>query len=143
MKENEENKSMRLPDEPEAQAQINIVPMIDVIFSILAFFIISSMFLSKSEGLPVNLPQASTAAVQTETVKLTISIDAEGVLMLDEQTVALEDLEQAVRDRMEAEPVSVVVLKADKTVEHGQVVEVMDRVRRIEGAKLAIAAEKP
>ncbi|MCT7961754.1 biopolymer transporter ExbD [Laspinema sp. D1] len=134
---------MRLPDEPETQAQINIVPMIDVIFSILAFFIISSMFLSKSEGLPVNLPQASTAAVQTETVKLTVSIDAEGVLMLDEQAVTLENLEQAVRDRMKAEPVSVVVLKADKAVEHGQVVEVMDRVRRIEGAKLAIAAEKP
>ncbi len=134
---------MRLPDEPETQAQINIVPMIDVIFSILAFFIISSMFLSKSEGLPVNLPQASTATVQTETVKLTISIDAEGVLMLDEQAVVLEDLEQAVRDRMKAEPISVVVLKADKTVEHGQVVAVMDRVRRIEGAKLAIAAEKP
>ncbi|MCT7967993.1 biopolymer transporter ExbD [Laspinema sp. D1] len=134
---------MRLPDEPETQAQINIVPMIDVIFSILAFFIISSMFLSKSEGLPVNLPQASTAAAQTETVKLTVSIDAEGVLMLDEQAVTLEDLEQAVRDRMKAEPVSVVVLKADKAVEHGQVVEVMDRVRRIEGAKLAIAAEKP
>ena len=134
---------MRLPDEPESQAQINIVPMIDVIFSILAFFIISSMFLSKSEGLPVNLPQASTAAVQTETVKLTISIDDEGSLMLDEQAVTLQDLEQAVRDRMKAEPVSVVVLKADKAVEHGQVVEVMDRVRRIEGAKLAIAAEKP
>lgn len=134
---------MRLPDEPESQAQINIVPMIDVIFSILAFFIISSMFLSKSEGLPVNLPQASTAAVQTETVKLTISIDEEGSLMLDEQAITLEDLEQAVRDRMKAEPVSVVVLKADKAVEHGQVVEVMDRVRRIEGAKLAIAAEKP
>ncbi|MBO0351295.1 biopolymer transporter ExbD [Phormidium pseudopriestleyi FRX01] len=134
---------MRLPDEPESQAQINIVPMIDVIFSILAFFIISSMFLSKSEGLPVNLPQASTATVQTETVKLTISIDAEGMLMLDEQAVTLGDLEQAVRDRMKAEPISVVVLKADKTVEHGQVVEVMDRVRRIEGAKLAIAAEKP
>ncbi|MGL5192981.1 MAG: ExbD/TolR family protein [Chroococcales cyanobacterium] len=134
---------MRLPDEPESQAQINIVPMIDVIFSILAFFIISSLFLSKSEGLPVNLPQASTAAVQMETVKLTISIDAEGLLMLDDQAIALGDLEQAVRDRMKAEPVSVVVLKADKTVEHGQVVAVMDRVRRIEGAKLAIAAEKP
>ncbi len=134
---------MRLPDEPETEAQINIVPMIDVIFSILAFFIISSMFLSKSEGLPVNLPQASTAAVQTETVKLTISIDAEGLLMLDEKAIALADLEQAVRDRLKAEPVSIVVLKADKAVEHGQVVEVMDRVRRIEGAKLAIAAEKP
>jgi biopolymer transport protein ExbD len=134
---------MRLPDEPETQAQINIVPMIDVIFSILAFFIISSLFLSKSEGLPVNLPQASTATVQTEMVRLTISIDSGGLLMLDERAIALEDLEQAVRDRMKAEPVSVVVLKADRTVEHGQVVEVMDRIRRIEGAKLAIAAEKP
>lgn len=134
---------MRLPDEAESQAQINIVPMIDVIFSILAFFIVSSLFLSKSEGLPVNLPQASTAKVQTESVKLTISIDKAGTLMLDEKAIALADLEQAVRDRMKSEPISVVVLKADKTVEHGQVVEVMDRVRRIEGAKLAIAAEKP
>jgi biopolymer transport protein ExbD len=134
---------MRLPDEPETQAQINIVPMIDVIFSILAFFIISSLFLSKSEGLPVNLPQASTAKVQTESKKLTVSIDEKGNVMLDEEVVELEALEKAVRDRIETESISVVVLKADKTVEHGEVVEVMDRVRRIEGAKLAIAAEKP
>ncbi|MEB3825873.1 ExbD/TolR family protein [Phormidium sp. CCY1219] len=134
---------MRLPDEPETQAQINIVPMIDVIFSILAFFIISSLFLSKSEGLPVNLPQASTAKVQTEAKKLTISIDEKGNVMLDEEVMELEALEKAVRDRIESESISVVVLKADKTVDHGEVVEVMDRVRRIEGAKLAIAAEKP
>lgn len=134
---------MRLPDESESQAQINIVPMIDVIFSILAFFIISSMFLSKSEGLPVNLPQASTARVQTETKKIIISIDNSGQLMLDDKKIELTDLEQGVRDRAQNQQAAIVVLKADKSVEHGQVVEVMDRVRRIEGVKLAIAAEKP
>lgn len=51
---------MRLPDEFEAQGEINIIPMIDVIFSILAFFIISSLYLSRSDGLSVNLPSAQT-----------------------------------------------------------------------------------
>jgi len=48
---------MRLPDEPEIPTAINIVPMIDVIFAILAFFIMSTLFLTRSEGLSVNLPQ--------------------------------------------------------------------------------------
>ncbi|HEY9301689.1 MAG TPA: biopolymer transporter ExbD, partial [Phormidium sp.] len=51
---------MRLPDEPDSIPQINIVPLIDVTFAILTFFIVSSLSLSKSEGLPVNLPKAST-----------------------------------------------------------------------------------
>jgi len=52
---------MRLPDEPELPTQINIVPMIDVIFAILTFFIISTLYLTRSQGLPVNLPSAKTA----------------------------------------------------------------------------------
>ncbi len=52
---------MRLPDEPDMPSQINIVPMIDVIFAILTFFIMSTLYLTRSEGLPVNLPTASSA----------------------------------------------------------------------------------
>jgi len=51
---------MRFPDESEGQGEINIIPMIDVIFSILAFFIISSLYLTRSDGLSVNLPSAQT-----------------------------------------------------------------------------------
>ena len=60
---------MRLPDEPESIPQINIVPLIDVTFAILTFFIVSSLSLSKSEGLPVNLPKASTSQVQDSPAK--------------------------------------------------------------------------
>ncbi|RMH74853.1 MAG: biopolymer transporter ExbD [Cyanobacteria bacterium J007] len=133
---------MRVPDEPENSPQINIVPMIDIIFSILAYFIISSLFLSKSEGLPVNLPKASTAQVQAETRKLTITLDAEGVISLDREEIELDSLEENLRDRIEKEGESLVILNADEALDHGRVVAVMDKVRRIDGAKLAIAAKK-
>ncbi|MBK4729014.1 biopolymer transporter ExbD [Oxynema sp. CENA135] len=133
---------MRVPDEPENSPQINIVPMIDIIFSILAYFIISSLFLSKSEGLPVNLPKASTAQVQAETRKMTITLDAEGVISLDKEEIELDSLEENLRDRIETEGESLVILNADEALDHGRVVAVMDKVRRIDGAKLAIAAKK-
>ncbi|AFZ09448.1 outer membrane transport energization protein ExbD [Oscillatoria nigro-viridis PCC 7112] len=133
---------MRLPDEPDSIPQINIVPMIDVVFAILTFLIVSSLSLSKSEGLPVNLPKASTSQVQDSPAKITVTIDARGKLMVDKKLVNLEQIESTVRQVMGSNPSSLIVLNADKSVNHGNVVEVMDRLRRIKGAKLGIATAK-
>lgn len=133
---------MRLPDEPDNIAQINIVPLIDVVFAILTFFIISSLSLSKSEGLPVNLPKAATSQVQESPAKITVTIDAQGKLMVDKKPVNLDQIESTVRQVMGSNPSSLIVLNADKSVNHGNVVEVMDRLRRIKGAKLGIATTK-
>ncbi|MGE5659598.1 MAG: ExbD/TolR family protein [Actinomycetota bacterium] len=134
---------MRLPDESDTIPQINIVPMIDVVFSILTFFIISSLYLSKSEGLPVNLPKATTSQSQQGPSKITVSIDVKRVLMVDKQAVKLDELESVVRQKMGTNQNQLVVLNADKSVEHGTVVEVMDRLRRIQGIKLGIATVRP
>jgi biopolymer transport protein ExbD len=133
---------MRLPDEPDSIPQINIVPLIDVTFAILTFFIVSSLSLSKSEGLPVNLPKAATSQVQDSPAKITVTIDAQGKLMVDKKSVNLEQIESTVRQVMGSNPNSLIVLNADKSVNHGNVVEVMDRLRRIKGAKLGIATTK-
>ncbi|MEG4072274.1 biopolymer transporter ExbD [Microcoleus sp. Pol14C2] len=133
---------MRLPDEPDNIPQINIVPMIDVVFAILTFLIVSSMSLSKSEGLPVNLPKASTSQVQDSPAKITVTIDAQGKLMVDKKLVNLDQIESTVRQVMGSNQSSLIVLNADKSVNHGNVVEVMDRLRRIKGAKLGIATAK-
>ncbi len=133
---------MRLPDEPDNIAQINIVPMIDVVFAILTFLIISSLSLSKSEGLPVNLPKATTSQVQESPSKITVTLDAQGKLMVDKKSVNLDQIESTVRQVMGSNPSSLIVLNADKSVNHGNVVEVMDRLRRIKGAKLGIATTK-
>jgi biopolymer transport protein ExbD len=133
---------MRLPDEPDNIPQINIVPMIDVVFAILTFLIVSSLSLSKSEGLPVNLPKASTSQVQDSPTKITVTLDAQGKFMVDKKLVNLDQIESTVRQVMGSNQSALIVLNADKSVNHGNVVEVMDRLRRIKGAKLGIATAK-
>lgn len=132
---------MRLPDEPDIPVQINIVPMIDVIFAILTFFIMSTLFLTRSEGLSVNLPKAATGQAQKST-PVTVSIDEEGEIALNRQPIDLEQLETGVRSLIPSEQETLVVLNADEGVNHGQVVAVMDQLRKVKGAKLAIATKK-
>ncbi|PSB33356.1 ExbD/TolR family protein [Chlorogloea sp. CCALA 695] len=133
---------MRLPDEPEMPSQINIVPMIDVIFAILTFFIISTLYLTRSQGLPVNLPKAGTAQSQNST-PIAITIDEKGNLALNRKSTKLEALESQIEALIPSGKEVVVILNADEQVNHGQVIAVMDRVRRVEGAKLAIATKQP
>ncbi|HEY9771988.1 MAG TPA: biopolymer transporter ExbD [Coleofasciculaceae cyanobacterium] len=132
---------MRLPEEPDLPPRINILPMIDVIFAILVFFIVSSLYLTRSEGLPVNLPRASTAEVQ-KTQQITVSLDRDGKLTIDSKPAQIEQLKTEVTKLIEAESNTTVIVNADRSVEHGQVVEVIDRLRQIPEVQLAIAAKK-
>lgn len=128
-------------NEPEEQFEINILPMIDVIFSILAFFIISSLFLTRSQGLPVDLPSAQTSEPK-QSVQLNITIEADGKMYLDKQPIQLNALKGALTEKIQPNSESVVIINADEKVEHGTVVKVMDRLRQVPGAKMAIAAEQ-
>jgi biopolymer transport protein ExbD len=131
---------MRLPDESETPFQINIVPMIDVIFAILTFFIVSTLYLTRSEGLPVNLPTATTAQSQLQE-EINVTISANGQIALNRQPIRLSQLQVAVRSLVESKSQSLVIINADRSVAHGQVVNVMDQLRQVKGVKLAIAAE--
>ena len=132
---------MRLPEEPDLPPRINILPTIDVIFAILVFFMVSSLYLTRSEGLPVNLPRASTTQVQ-KTQQITVSLDSAGRLSVDSQPTEIDELKTAVEKLIETEDTATVVVNADKAVEHGLVVDAIDRLRQIENVQLAIAAKK-
>lgn len=133
---------MRLPEDPEPPYQINIVPMIDVVFAILTFFIFSTLFLTRSEGLPVNLPTAATSQGQPQT-QTVVTIDAQGSLALNRQPMTLDTLEAQIRALALTGQQPVVILNADAGVTHGVVIQVMDRLRAIEGVRIAIATQKP
>ncbi|PSF35024.1 biopolymer transporter ExbD [Aphanothece hegewaldii CCALA 016] len=131
---------MRLPEEESEQlGEINIVPMIDVIFAILTFFIISSLNLNRSASLPVNLPSAQTVEVKQET-QISVTVEADGDLFVDRQPTQLDNLKSTLGSLIQPGSESLVVINADKSVEHGQVVKVMDLLRQVPGARLAIAA---
>jgi biopolymer transport protein ExbD len=133
---------MRLPQEPDLPAQINIVPMIDVVFALLTFFIMSSLVLSRSEGLPVNLPTARTSTGQGNP-EVTVTIAPNGDLRLNQTATSLNQLTPQVQRLLQSNPDKRVVIKADERVSHGQFIAVMDRIRQVPGAKLAIATKRP
>ncbi|MEQ9548280.1 MAG: biopolymer transporter ExbD [Coleofasciculus sp. G3-WIS-01] len=132
---------MRLPDDSETPFQINIVPMIDAIFAILAFFIISTLYLTRSEGLPVNLPTATTAESQLQDRIITITIQENRAIFINREPIELSQLEARVESLVTANSQVLVIINADENVPHGRVVSVMDRLRLVEGIRLAIATQ--
>lgn len=128
-------------DEPDIPSQINIVPMIDVIFAILTFFIMSTLFLGRLEGLSVNLPTATTAKPQPSS-RATVTVDPQGKIYLNRSLIALTDVANAVRKQVQPGQDLLVVLNADGAVTHERVVAVMDQLRQVQGAKLAISTRR-
>ncbi|MFS8908289.1 ExbD/TolR family protein [Synechococcus sp. OH2] len=137
---------MRIPEENFRPAEINIVPLIDVIFSILVFFVIASLVLTRSEALEVNLPEASTADARRQP-DVTVSITAEGQIAVNQEKIAdLSALLPAVERILTEKPAEgrrLVVINADLALSHGKVVEVMDTLQRLPNVSLAIAARRP
>ena len=133
---------MNIPEEADDIPQINIVPMIDVIFAILTFFIMSSLFLTRSEGLPVNLPKAQTAQSQQQS-KIAVTVDAQGNVFLNRQPTTVQELPAKVKAMMLNGSEALVVVNADEKVPHGEVITVMDQLRTIEGVKMGISTRRP
>lgn len=133
---------MHLPEDEDNRLSINIVPMIDVVFAILAFFILSTLYLTRAEGLPVDLPRAATATNQDQ-ANLTLTITADGSLYLDQAAVSLETLAAEVKSRLAPGQPALVTIKADQQTSHGRVVAAMDSLRVIPGLRLGIATQRP
>ena len=131
---------MRIPEEPDNPPRLDVTSLIDITFSILAFFILSTLFLAQNLGVTVNLPQADTASIQ-KMVRIVLSIDNTGKMFLNRQAIAHADLETKLTGLIQQNPQQEVILllQADEKLTHGQVVAVMDRLRKIKGLKLAIA----
>lgn len=133
---------MRLPDDTDLKSpSVNILPMIDVIFAILAFFILSTLYLTKAEGLPVNLPQATTATPENQ-IDATVTITPDGNLFLNDQAIALADLAEAVTAIAPNQPI-MITIRADEATPHGKVVATMDQLRKVNGVRLGIATTQP
>jgi len=122
------------------KARIEIIPMIDVIFFLLVFFMISTLSMTINRGLPVNLPTAATAQKEVrENVNLTVTQD--GKIFLNKQLTTLQDMGQRVKAALAADPQLTVVVNADGQVLHSTVVDILDQLRLAGVSGLAIAVK--
>ncbi len=119
---------------------IDVTPMIDVVFQLVLFFMVSTTFIS-SPGIQVDLPRASSEVVIAEKRDLNVWVTAEGAVYVDDAPVTLQRLREQLRQTAKADPSTLVVIKADAGVTHGRVVTVMDLARAEGLSRLAIATE--
>jgi len=120
---------------------INIVPMIDVIFAILTFFIISSLDLIKLDNIPVNLPKASTSTL-VKVKPIVLTIDRENNIFLENKPIDSKILVDQIKNIISDYSTDILVISADKEVAHGKVVEVIDQVRSIDNLRIGMSTEK-
>ncbi|PQV64671.1 outer membrane transport energization protein ExbD [Abditibacterium utsteinense] len=124
------------------RTRIEIIPMIDTMFFLLVFFMLSSLSLSKINGLPVNLPRAKTAPRQAS-APLTISVDKTRKIFVNKTAVTFETLEQVLLEKAGGAKANLesqtVIINADASVPHGDVVRCIDQAREVGISKFAIA----
>lgn len=131
---------MRLQRRNFKKARIEIIPMIDTIFFLLVFFMISTLSMAQYRGMPVNLPKAASGQ-QAPAESAAITINRAKQIFLDKQAVDKTELPDLLRGQLAKNPELLVVINADDGVEHGDVVEIMDIARSANAARMAIAVK--
>lgn len=125
----------------QKQPQLMIIPMIDIIFFLLVFFMLSTLYMVEQKTIPVNLPQA--AAAQTDLKRnVTVSITAEGKIVFEQEEIPLQLLQKRARMELAKEGELIVAIHSDKKVEYGKVVAVLDELKLAGVQRIAMAAER-
>lgn len=130
----------RHTDHGNEETELNLTPMLDIVFIMLIFFIVTTSFVKES-GVTVSTPQAQTAS-QQENTNIFIAITTEGEVWIDRRPVDPRSV-RAIVARLHADnPEGSVIIQADENAATGMLVEVMDQVRLAGVEGIAIAADK-
>ena len=132
---------MYFKEDNKSENQINILPMIDIIFAILSFFIISSLFLTRIDSIKVNLPKSSTAVREKNRPQI-ITVDNNEKIYFKSNEISLKNISALIRKNIENLEEPLVILRADTSVKYGLIVNLLDELRKIENLKVGISTEK-
>ena len=125
-------------DSPSEEARIEIVPLIDVIFCILTFFILAALQLTRQQAITVDLPKASTGQPQIRKM-LIVGLDPFGQTYIDQRRVNPNQLSQELLTYSSNNPEGLMVLYASKEAKYNDVVQVLDQMREVGGSRVALA----
>jgi biopolymer transport protein ExbD len=137
---------IRSVDQTSNVVEINVIPLLDVVFAILAFFVLIAAGLSPIQRIGVDLPQSNSQSgevTKLPTEMLIVTLDLEGKTRIDGNQLSSTALEAAVKGYLAAYPQGLVVLNAeDASVSYQQVVNNLENLRKIAGDRVAIATSK-
>lgn len=118
--------------------EINLTPLIDIVFQLLIFFLITTTFV-QNPGIDVELPKASAEANPSEQESVIIAVTKEGRVIHEGRPVSDDELRTRLQEHHKQRATATVIVQADTNTPHGKVVEVMDLARQVGFSQLAIA----
>ena len=124
----------------EKDIQINILPMIDIIFVILSFFIISSLYLVKLESIPLDLPKAETSKNQLND-PIIVSMNIEGKIYINKNYSDKKSFEFDLIQLISKQDKNFVLIRADKEIRYGEFIFVLDILRKYQNLRIAVSTE--
>jgi biopolymer transport protein ExbD len=123
------------------KVHIDITPLVDVVFLLLIFFMVTSTFL-ELPGIKLILPSAKTSTPQAVR-ELTVMVNADGELYLNNRPLEWSQLEAKLKSALKHSPSRTLNIKADRSVPHGKVVSIMDIARLCGAKKLVVTTQPP
>lgn len=124
----------------EAEPALMIIPMIDIIFFLLVFFMMSTLYMVEQHTFPVNLPPAA-ASRQDMSRSIDVTVLKDGRIMMGQEEIVLAQLPKRVELAVAKQPDKIIIVRADKQVDYGQVVVVLDELKLAGAHRVALATE--
>jgi biopolymer transport protein ExbD len=130
-------------DTPGEELQIQIIPLIDVVFCILTFFLLAALQFTRQQAINVDLPKASTgensaANSQNKSNILPVTIDAIGLTYIEKEPVKREELEGRLKQYIQTNPDGILVLNASRTATYNDVIQTLDLLRKVGGNRVSL-----
>lgn len=126
------------------RARIEIIPLIDIVFFLLATFVMVSLSMVKNQGMPVNLPRASSGSRQIHGNQYTaITVTQNGEIFFNKKKVTLPELRSNLEALKRQDPDPLILLNGDDEATLGKAVSVLDEAHKLGIKKFAISTKQP
>jgi biopolymer transport protein ExbD len=119
---------MKVEIHPRRRPRIEMIPLIDIVFLLLVFFIYTMLSMAVHRALPVVLPTSSTADIDKR-LTLSVTVKEDGSVFLDKEPVQLRDLSLTIRTKAKDDKGAGVLLFADRNLSYQQLFKVLDQIR--------------
>ena len=122
---------------PKKKARIEIIPLIDIMFFLLASFMMVSLSQVTMKGQKVNLPTGTSGEVQSKKDYISLSVDKDGYTYFDKEKIALEAVLPKLLQIHSVNPEAKIFIRGDREALHGNVIRVLDQIRSSGFTKLS------
>ncbi|MBR6014075.1 MAG: biopolymer transporter ExbD [Selenomonadaceae bacterium] len=123
------------------QPSVMIIPMIDIMLFLLVFFMISTIYMVQVNTLQVSLPQSSNAVQETRPNIILVTVTADGEIFFDKDSSPSQNFAEKIYNSLQADKEAVFVIRGDKSAKYGNIVSVLDTLKKFGARHVSIATE--